>query len=143
MQGGAIWAGYGTPWTKLKYAIEIGQRYAVQNTTLGIPALIQSEGLHGFTDNGTIFPSPVGLAASFNPDLLQQVASSISDEAEGLGINTIFAPVLDLARELRWGRTEENYGEDPFLCVCYAYSGVCARAHLAGLTAPVKWASRT
>ena len=72
-------------------------------------------GLHGFTDNGTIWPSPIGLAASFNTDLLQQAASTIADEAEGLGYSQAFAPVLDLSRELRWGRVEENFGEDPFL----------------------------
>jgi beta-glucosidase len=137
-RGGSIWAGYLMPWEKLAYSIEIGQRYMMENTTLGIPALIESEGeypylsfhlrhvmkklilfallgLHGFTDNGTIWPSPIGLAASFNPPLLQKAVATFSDEAEGLGINTLFAPVLDLARELRWGRVEENYGEDPFL----------------------------
>lgn len=79
--------------------------------------------MHGFTNNGTIFPSPIGLAASFDTELVSSVASIISDEAEGLGINHIFAPVLDLARELRWGRVEEGYGEDPFLTgeVGYAY----------------------
>lgn len=82
----------------------------MENTTLGIPALFQTEALHGFTDNGTIFPSPIGLASSFNTDLLSQVASSIADEAEGLGLTHGFAPVLDLAREQRWGRVEENYG---------------------------------
>ena len=72
-------------------------------------------GLHGFTNNGTIWPSPIGLAASFNPDLLRAAAATIADEAEGLGITHVFAPVLDLSRELRWGRVEENFGEDPFL----------------------------
>jgi beta-glucosidase len=71
--------------------------------------------LHGFTNNGTIFPSPIGLAASFNPALVQKVSSIIATEAEGLGINNMLAPVLDLSRELRWGRVEENYGEDPYL----------------------------
>ena len=74
-------------------------------------------GLHGFTDNGTIWPSPIGLAASFNTPLLQEAASAIATEAEGLGYSQLFAPVLDLSRELRWGRVEENYGEDPFLYV--------------------------
>jgi beta-glucosidase len=72
-------------------------------------------GLHGFTNKGTIFPSPIGLAASFNTSLVNSVATVVSDEAEGLGISMIFAPVLDLSRELRWGRVEENFGEDPFL----------------------------
>jgi beta-glucosidase len=89
----------------------------MHNTTLGIPAIYQSEGLHGFTDNGTIFPSPLGLAASFNPALLTKIAGAIGDEAAGLGFAQVFAPVLDMARELRWGRVEENFGEDPFLYV--------------------------
>ncbi|KAG6890480.1 hypothetical protein C0992_001148 [Termitomyces sp. T32_za158] len=115
LKGGSIWAGYLTPYEKLVFAINVGQHYLMENTTLGIPALFQSEGLHGFTDNGTIFPSPIGLAASFDTDLVSQVASVASDEAEGLGITHMFAPVLDLSRELRWGRVEENFGEDPFL----------------------------
>ena len=79
--------------------------------------MVRTAGLHGFTNNGTIWPSPIGLAASFNPELLQQAATTIADEAEGLGVSQIFAPVLDLSRELRWGRVEENFGEDPFLSV--------------------------
>ncbi|KAF8525691.1 glycoside hydrolase [Gautieria morchelliformis] len=115
LKGGSIWGGYLMPWEKFVFGVTVGQKYLVENTTLGIPALIQSEGLHGFTNNGTIWPSPIGLASSFNAPLLQQAAATISDEAEGLGINHIFAPVLDLSRELRWGRVEENFGEDPFL----------------------------
>ncbi|KAH0839362.1 family 3 glycoside hydrolase [Lanmaoa asiatica] len=114
-KAGAIWAGYLAPWDKIVYAITIGQQYLMENTTLGIPAIIQSEGLHGFTDNGTIWPSPISLAASFNAPLLQEAASTIAAEAEGLGYSQLLAPVLDLSRELRWGRVEENYGEDPFL----------------------------
>ena len=135
-KGGSIWGGYLTPWNKFVFGVTVGQKYLMENTTLGIPALIQSEGassplppspylirpclrappgLHGFTNNGTIWPSPIGLAASFNPDLLQKAAQTIADEAEGLGVSHIFAPVLDLSRELRWGRVEENFGEDPFL----------------------------
>lgn len=57
------------------------------------------------------------MAASFNPALLEQVSAAIGEEAEGLGYSQLFAPVLDLSRELRWGRVEENFGEDPFLCV--------------------------
>lgn len=114
-RAGSIWAGYLAPWTKIYYALTVGQTYLMENTTLGIPAMFQSEGLHGFTDNGTTWPSPIGLSASFNTELLQQAASTIATEAEGLGYSQLFAPVLDLSRELRWGRVEENYGEDPFL----------------------------
>ncbi|GJE97260.1 glycoside hydrolase family 3 protein [Phanerochaete sordida] len=126
-KAGAVWAGYLAPWSKIVFAIETGQRYLMENTTLGIPAIFQTEGLHGFTDNGTIWPSPIGLAASFNTALLQQAAASIADEAEGLGYAQAFAPVLDLSRELRWGRVEENYGEDPFL------TGEMGHAYVTGL----------
>ncbi|KAF5364585.1 hypothetical protein D9758_005612 [Tetrapyrgos nigripes] len=114
-KAGTIWGGYLTPYDKFVFGVEVGQRYLMENTTLGIPAIVQSEGLHGFTNKGTIFPSPIGLAASFNTSLVNSVGTVVSDEAEGLGISMIFAPVLDLSREVRWGRVEENYGEDPFL----------------------------
>ncbi|KAG9219631.1 hypothetical protein CCMSSC00406_0006047 [Pleurotus cornucopiae] len=126
-KGGSIWGGYLVPYEKFVFAVNVGQRYLMENTTLGIPALIQSEGLHGFTNNGTIFPSPIGLAATFDTDLMKKVASVISTEAEGLGINHIFAPVLDQARELRWGRVEEGYGEDHYL------TGEMALAYVQGL----------
>ncbi|KAK7053727.1 glycoside hydrolase superfamily [Favolaschia claudopus] len=127
LKGGSIWAGYSVPWDKLVFAIGVGQKYMMENTTLGIPALFQSEGLHGFTDNGTTFPSPIGLAASFNTDLVSEVAGIIATEAEGLGISHLFAPVLDLSRELRWGRVEENFGEDHFL------TGEIGNAYVTGL----------
>ncbi|KAJ7620968.1 glycoside hydrolase superfamily [Roridomyces roridus] len=126
-KGGSIWAGYLAPWDKLVYGITVGQKYMMENTTLGIPAMFQSEGLHGFTDNGTTFPSPIGLSASFNTDLVSQVAGIIATEAEGLGYSQLFAPVLDLSRELRWGRVEENYGEDQFL------TGEMGNAYVTGL----------
>jgi beta-glucosidase len=114
-KGGSIWGGYLTPWDKFVYGVTVGQKYLMENTTLGIPAMFQSEGLHGFTNNGTTFPSPISMASSFNPDLLTKVGGVIANESEALGVSQVFAPVLDLSRELRWGRVEENYGEDPFL----------------------------
>ncbi|KAI0070156.1 glycoside hydrolase [Panus rudis PR-1116 ss-1] len=126
-KAGAIWGGYLAPWSKIAYGISIGQKYLLENTTLGIPAMFQTEGLHGFTDNGTIWPSPIGIAASFNTDLLEKAAATIADEAEGLGYSQVFAPVLDLSRELRWGRVEENFGEDPFL------TGEMGNAYVTGL----------
>ncbi|KZO97094.1 glycoside hydrolase family 3 protein [Calocera viscosa TUFC12733] len=128
-KSGAIWAGYAMPYEKSIFAVTVGQQYLMENTTLGIPALIQSESLHGFTNNGTIFPSPIGMACSFNTDLLYNVAKAIGGEAEGLGFSMLFAPVLDLSRELRWGRVEENYGEDPFL------TGEMGYAYVTGLQA--------
>jgi beta-glucosidase len=126
-KSGSIWAGYLVPYEKLVYGLNIGQKYLMENTTLGIPAMVQSEGLHGFTDKGTIFPSPIGLASSFNTDLISQVSNIIASEAEGLGYSQLFAPVLDLSRELRWGRVEENFGEDPFL------TGEIGNAYVTGL----------
>jgi beta-glucosidase len=126
-KAGAVWAGYQMPYEKLVFALTVGQTYLMENTTLGIPAMFQSEGLHGFLDNGTEFPSPIGLAASFNPELLSSVANVIAMEAEGLGYSELFAPVLDMSRELRWGRVEENYGEDPFL------TGEMGLAYVTGL----------
>ncbi|ETW84887.1 glycoside hydrolase family 3 protein [Heterobasidion irregulare TC 32-1] len=126
-KAGAIWGGYLVPWDKFVYGVSIGQKYLMENTTLGIPAIFQSEGLHGFTNNGTIWPSPIGLAASFNTDLLEKAAATIADEAEGLGFTQLFAPVLDMSRELRWGRVEENFGEDPFL------TGEMGHAYVTGL----------
>ncbi|KAF9022709.1 glycoside hydrolase superfamily [Rhodocollybia butyracea] len=122
-----MYIGYQMPYEKLTFALTVGQTYLMENTTLGIPAMFQSEGLHGFTDNGTIFPSPIGLAASFNPALLSSVSNIIAMEAEGLGYSELFAPVLDMSRELRWGRVEENYGEDPFL------TGEMGLAYVTGL----------
>ncbi|KAJ8502412.1 hypothetical protein ONZ45_g11788 [Pleurotus djamor] len=114
-KSGSIWGGYLMTWEKFVFAVNVGQRYLMENTTLGIPALIQSEGLHGFTNNGTIFPSPIGLAATFDADLVHNIAHIVGTESEALGITHIFAPVLDQARELRWGRVEEGFGEDHYL----------------------------
>lgn len=82
----------------------------------GIPALIQSEGIHGFLAlNATIFNSPLAHGCAFNPELVEKMGEAIAVESLALGVNQIFAPVLDLARELRFGRVEESYSEDPFL----------------------------
>jgi beta-glucosidase len=92
------------------------QRYAVEKTRLGIPRLFQGEALHGFMENGsTSFPQCLGLASTWDLDLLRQVFNAAGDEAASAGVNQVFTPVIDLARDPRWGRTEETYGEDPYL----------------------------
>ncbi|KAI8070929.1 glycoside hydrolase family 3 protein [Gongronella butleri] len=104
------------PRDPLAALVNATQDYFLHNTRLGIPSLMTSEGIHGYLDpNSTIFPAPLAMACSFNPDLLQQVGNVIGTEAESVGCQNILAPVLDLSRELRWGRVEENYGEDPHL----------------------------
>lgn len=87
---------------------------------IGIPAFIQSEGIHGFLAlNATIFNSPIAHGCSFNPELVEKMAHAIAIESRALGVNQIFAPVVDLAREMRFGRVEECYTEDPYLYVSH------------------------
>jgi beta-glucosidase len=90
------------------------QHWLIAHTRLGIPALFIEEGLHGF-DTGTVFPAPINLASTWDTTVAQSTGSSIAAEARATGVNMILAPVLDLARDPRWGRIEEDFGEDPFL----------------------------
>src|SRR5436853_6096655 len=74
------------------------------------------EALHGFMEYGsTSFPQAIGLASTFDPALVKRVFTAAGDEAGSRGAGQVFTPVLDLARDPRWGRTEETYGEDPYL----------------------------
>ncbi|ROV87419.1 hypothetical protein VMCG_10709 [Cytospora schulzeri] len=124
-RAGSFYVGYYTNWTTLSSGIKIGQDYLTQNTTLGIPAWVQSEGIHGFlAPNATIFNSPIAQACSWNPDLVEKMGAAIAQEALALGVNNIFGPLGDLARELRYGRVEETYGEDSYLAGEMAYSYV-------------------
>ena len=92
------------------------QRHLVEQTRLGIPALVISECLHGHMSGGaTIFPQAIGLASTWNPELLQRMAAATAREARAVGVAQALAPDLDLARDPRWGRVEETYGEDPYL----------------------------
>ena len=100
------------------------QSWVIAHNRLGIPALFVEEGLHGF-DMGTVFPAPINLAATWNPGIAQRTASAIAAEARATGVGMILAPVLDLAREPRWGRVEEDFGEDPYLDRANG-SGLCA-----------------
>jgi len=90
------------------------QRWVIAHNRLGIPALFIEEGLHGF-DTGTVFPAPINLAATFDPGLAQKTGAAIAAEARATGVGMILAPVLDLARDPRWGRIEEDFGEDAYL----------------------------
>ena len=89
---------------------------AAQNR-LGIPLLVGEDGIHGhsFWKGATIFPTQLGLAGSWNPDLLEQVGRVTAEEMAPTGIHWTFSPVLCLTRDLRWGRTGETFGEDPYL----------------------------
>ena len=100
------------------------QRYLVEKTRLGIPTIFEGEALHGFMSNGaTSFPQALALASTWDPALVHDVFTAAADEMASAGVEQAFTPVLDLARDPRWGRTEETYGEDPYLG---AHIGVAA-----------------
>ncbi len=92
------------------------QRYAINNTRLGIPALFHEEGLHGYAArNATSFPQAIGLASTWDPALIERVFTVTAREIRARGSQLVLAPVVDVARDPRWGRLEETYGEDPYL----------------------------
>ncbi len=92
------------------------QRYFVEKTRLGIPAIFHNECLHGVMEFDAIsFPHPIALAGSFNLDLAKKMYSFSAKDARARGICQVATPVLDVARDPRWGRVEETYGEDPYL----------------------------
>jgi beta-glucosidase len=106
------------------------QRYLKEKTRLGIPELFMGEALHGFMEYGsTSFPQALSLASTWDPELVHQVFTAAGDEAGSAGVGQVFSPVLDIARDPRWGRTEETYGEDPFLA---SRMGVAAITGLQG-----------
>jgi beta-glucosidase len=108
------------------------QRYLREKTRLGIPALFMGEALHGFMEySSTSFPQALGLASTWDPALVHQVFTAAGDEAGSSGAAQVFTPVLDIARDPRWGRTEETYGEDPYLA---SRMGVAAITGLQGDT---------
>lgn len=102
------------------------QRIAVEESRLGIPLLIGRDVIHGFH---TVFPIPLGLAATFDPALVEQGARVAALEASAQGVRWTFSPMLDIARDPRWGRMAEGSGEDPFLdsrmaeAMVYGYQG--------------------
>jgi beta-glucosidase len=92
------------------------QKWLKENTRLGIPVLFHEECLHGFVaPKGTSYPQAIALASTWDPALVENVFSATAAEARARGAQQCLAPVLDLARDPRWGRTEETYGEDPYL----------------------------
>ncbi|TVY58621.1 Periplasmic beta-glucosidase [Lachnellula cervina] len=124
-RAGQFYVGYPVPQQWISEGVRIAQDYLIHNTTLGIPALVQSEGIHGFLiGNATIFNSPIAYACSWNPDLVEKMAAAIAQESLALGVNQLFAPLGDLARELRYGRVEETFGEDGYLAGEIGYSFV-------------------
>lgn len=92
------------------------QRFFLENSRLGIPVIFHEECLHGHAaPEGTSFPQPIALGATFNPDLVESLFTTTALEARLRGAHQALTPVVDVAREPRWGRVEETYGEDPYL----------------------------
>ncbi len=92
------------------------QKKILETTRLGIPVIIHDEALHGLVaKKATSFPQAIGLASTWNPDLMYQIASAAAEETKSRGIRQILSPVVNIARDVRWGRVEETYGEDPYL----------------------------
>jgi beta-glucosidase len=92
------------------------QRYIIENTRLGIPAMIHEETCAGILMRGaTTFPQSIGQAATWNPALIEEMTIAMRHQMRAVGAHHALAPVLDVVRDARWGRVEETYGEDPFL----------------------------
>lgn len=112
------------------------QKYLLENTRLGIPAFPCAESLHGVVHEGcTVYPQNIALGSTFNTELAQKVAKYTSGELNTLGIKQVFAPCIDVVRELRWGRVEESFGEDPYLCSVMALAQT--NGYLEGGTSPM------
>ena len=137
---GMYWAVFrADPWTRKTIANGLNpvlaaqaanamQRYAVEKTRLGIPIFLAEEAPHGHMAIGaTVFPTGLGMAATWSRDMMQQTGSIIGKEVRSQGGHISYGPVLDLAREPRWSRVEETLGEDPYL------SGKMGEAMILGL----------
>lgn len=104
-----------TPLETARY-INAAQKWALEQTRLGIPLLMHDEALHGYVAReSTSFPQAIGLASTWDPELVEKVFSVTAREMRARGSNIALAPVVDVARDPRWGRIEETYGEDPHL----------------------------
>jgi beta-glucosidase len=92
------------------------QKHFVEKTRLGIPVMTHEESLHGQqTQDATNFPIPMGLASTWNENLITEIFSNVAEEVRARGGHHVLAPVIDITRDPRWGRTEETLGEDPYL----------------------------
>lgn len=104
------------PFSRHAEAINTVQRWFVEQTRLGIPVDFTNEGIHGLNhDRATSLPAPIAIGSTWDKALVRQAGDIVGREAKALGYTNVYAPILDLARDPRWGRTLECYGEDPFL----------------------------
>ncbi len=116
--------------------VNAAQRWAVDQTRLGIPMIMHEEALHGYVARGaTSFPQAIALASSWDPSLVERVFGVAAREMRARGANLALAPVVDVARDPRWGRIEETYGEDPVLV---SEMGLAAIRGFQGTTLPLQ-----
>lgn len=113
---------YGTTYEMTQNAYEAAKIYKAlgehvrKNNRLGIPIINCAEGIQGIIqDSCTLFPHALAQSATWNPELIEKMTAASAREARAIGIRQVLSPVLDVARELRWGRVEETFGEDPFM----------------------------
>ncbi len=112
------------------------QEWAREHTRLGIPVMFHEEALHGLAvKDATSYPQAIGLASTWDPDLLRLVDAEIASEARPRGVQEVLSPVVDVARDPRWGRIEETFGEDPYLA---GEMGVAAVEGLQGVSSSPK-----
>lgn len=104
------------PFSNHAEAINKTQRWFIEETRLGIPVDFSNEGIHGLNHTkATPLPAPINIGSTWNRDLVHQAGDIAGKEAKALGYNNVYAPILDVARDPRWGRVLETYGEDPYL----------------------------
>ncbi|MEG8946839.1 glycoside hydrolase family 3 N-terminal domain-containing protein [Rosettibacter firmus] len=118
-----------TPVEMIEMANKI-QKFFIEETRLGIPVIFHEECLHGLAaKDATSYPVPIGLASTFNVELVEKIFSAIAEDARTRGVHQALTPVVDVARDPRWGRVEETFGEDPYLT---AQMGIAAVKGLQG-----------
>ncbi|MET0713991.1 MAG: glycoside hydrolase family 3 N-terminal domain-containing protein, partial [Mycetocola sp.] len=97
------------------------QRTVIEGTRLGVPLLVHIEALNGVLAGGhMVFPTPIGLAATWSPDLVQEMADTIRRQLTRVGVRQALSPNMDVALDPRWGRVHETYGEDPYLAAAFS-----------------------
>jgi beta-glucosidase len=130
---GGTAANWRTPRETVEF-INALQKWALEDTRLGIPVLVHEESLHGYmATEATMFPQAIALAGTFDTDLMRRVQSVIAREVRARGVPYVLSPVVDIVRDPRWGRIEETWGEDPYLV------GEMGVAAVEGLQGPGKF----
>ena len=129
---------YSYPFSKHADAINTIQKWFVEETRMGIPVDFTNEGIHGLChDRATPLPAPISIGSTWDKNLVRAAGEIVGREAKVLGYTNVYAPILDPARDPRWGRVVECYGEDPFL-IAELGIRMCAGIQSAGIAATLK-----